>query len=184
MTTTERIEIPLSKTKLTRGLIGSVVFVLIGLWILIYQPAISNSVFINPLIKYGAAIACILFFGFVSIFYAKKLTDKKPGLIIDNTGITDNSSAVSVGHTPWTDIKYITTIKVVKQDFIILIVENPNNYINKQTNIIKRKTMEMNFKSYGSPINISANSLKSNFNELKSVLDNKLAEFKSKKPMT
>jgi hypothetical protein len=73
--------------------------------------------FDNPFVKYGAAIAAILFFGFGIFYFLRKLIDKKPGLIIDDNGIIDNSSAVSVGLIPWSDIEHISTTNVMKQKF-------------------------------------------------------------------
>lgn len=180
MTKSEKIEISLRKTKLIKGLTASIVFVLIGLWLLIYKPTTSNTVFNNSLVKYGAAIASIIFFGFGIFYFAKKLTDKKPGIVIDSTGILDNSSAISVGLIPWPNIIQFLTAKVMKQQFLIIIVDNPNNYIDKQTNFIKKKAMEYNLKTYGSPLAISANGLKCNLPELMTILENQLLEHKNK----
>jgi len=178
MTDIEKIELLLSKTKLTKGLIASIVFVLIGLWLLVYQPTTSNSLVNNPFVKYGAAIACVIFFGFGIFYFAKKLSDKKPGIVIDNDGIHDNSSAVSVGFIPWSNILQFVTTKVMKQEFLIIIVDNPATYIDQQTNFIKKKGMEYNFKTYGSPLAISANGLKCSLSELMTILEKKLLQHK------
>jgi hypothetical protein len=123
------INIPLSKGKLIKGLIGSIIFVLIGSWLLIYQPEIGNPIFDNPVVKYGASVASILFFGFGIIYFSIKITDKKPGIIIDDSGILDNSSAVSTGPIPWTDIERFSIVKVMKQEFLVIGVNNPEFYI-------------------------------------------------------
>ncbi len=170
----DKIEIALSKSKLTKGLVASIVFVALGLWILIYKPTVSNAMFDNPFVKYGAAIASILFFGFAIFYYSFKLTDKKPGIVIDDNGILDNSSAVAVGLIPWKDIKQFATAKVMKQEFLIIIVYNPEFYISRQTNIFKKKGMQYNLNNYGSPLAISANGLKSSLTELTEILDKEL----------
>ena len=182
MSTTEQIEIPLSKGKLTMLLIGSVIFIVIGLWFLISPPKINNPIFGNPTLILVSGIASILFFGFCAFFIFKKLQDDKAGLIIDETGITDNASGISAGHIPWTDIKEIKTRQVMNQKFLMIFVDNPNDYIRRQTNAIIRKAAEINFKNYGSPISISANTLKCNFDDLKNTLNKELNKNKTLQP--
>jgi hypothetical protein len=104
------------------------------------------------------------------IFHIKKLADSRPGLIIDYRGITDNTSGISAGFIPWSDIKEFKTARILNQKFIMVVVNNPENYIERQTNSIKRSAVTINFKSYGSPVSISANALKCNFSELERII--------------
>ena len=171
MLSKQSISIPLSKSKLTKGLIGSLLFMLASGWLLVYQPAISNPVFNNPLLKYGTAVLGILFFGFGMIYFSLKLADKKPGLIIDDDGLFDNSSAAAVGRIPWMNITRVVTTQVMNQQFLVIVVNNPEHYINEQHNAIKKKGMIYNFKHFGSPIAISAAGLKCNLRELLELLD-------------
>jgi hypothetical protein len=174
ITPTQKIEIPISKEKLIKLLIGSLVFVTIGLWFVIGKPTINNAIFSNPAVVFGMGIVSIVFSS-VSIFIMlKKLKDTKPGFVIDDTGVTDNSSAVSAGHIPWADITAIKTAQVFTQKFIIIIVNNPEDYINQQTSVLKRENMKMNLKSYGSPITITASTLKYNFTDLENILRERL----------
>ena len=164
---------------MTKMLIGSIAFVLIGLWLLIYQPSIGNPIFDNMLVKYGAAIASILFFGYTMLYSLKKLVDKKPGIVIDHTVIFYNSTAFSVGLSPWADIKQISRIKVMKQEFVIIGVSNPEHYISKQPNFLKRKSMEYNYRNYGSPLAVSANGLKCDVNELVGIFEKRLLDYRN-----
>lgn len=176
------VEIPLSKTKLTKGLLGSVAFVAIGLWILIYQPYIGNPVFDNVIIKYGASTAGIIFFGFLAFFFLKKISDKKPGLTINNEGIHDNSSATAIGLIPWHDITYFSISSVMSQQFLVIGLKDPERYIAAQTNLLKKKSFGLNYRNYGSPIVVSANTLEYNLYELKATLENKLTEQRGANP--
>jgi hypothetical protein len=47
-----------------------------------------------------------------------------------------------------------------KQHFVTVGLLNPDKYISNATNPLKRKLLQANAKSYGSPIHISANGLK------------------------
>lgn len=167
----QNISIPLSKSKLTKGLIGSLLFVLASLWILLYQPTVSNPIFNNPLLKYGAAVSGFLFFGFGIIYFSRKLAGKKPGLIIDDEGLFDNASAAAVGRIPWMNIIRVVTTQAMNQQFLVIVVNNPEHYINEQHNAIKKKGMIYNFKHLGSPIAIAAGGLKCNLRELLEILD-------------
>jgi len=173
------IEISSSKGKLTKALVTSLAFVLIGCWLVIYQPAVRNPAFNNPAVKTAVGVATILFFGIGVIYFSRKLFDKSPGIVIDEKGILDNSSAAAAGFIPWSDIKQFATAKLMKQEFLIIVVNNPEHYLSKQTNFLKKKGMEYNNKNYGSPLAISANGLNCNLKELTSILESKLSEYKT-----
>ncbi|MCW3107224.1 MAG: hypothetical protein JWQ09_1730, partial [Segetibacter sp.] len=51
MTETKRIEIALSKAKLVKLLIFSILFLIVGLWLIIKQPETRNAFFNNPIMK-------------------------------------------------------------------------------------------------------------------------------------
>lgn len=176
--TTEQIVIPLSKKKLILMLTGSIVFVILGLWFVLKPPTISNPIFGNHATIFIAGIASILFFGLCAVYLIIKLPDTKPGLIIDNIGLTDNSSGVSVGQILWSDIENIEVIEIHGQKLIMLQLINPQEYIDKQTSGFKRKMMQMNFNMYGTPLSISTNSLKIKSDELLKILSDKLNERK------
>jgi len=175
MTVDKQIEVPISKNKLILMILGSIIFIALGFWLIIVRPPVLffNKADSAP-IDLIVGIAGILFFGLCFVYIAKKLADNNPGLIINSDGITDNSSGVSAGLIPWKDINEITKETIANQDFLVIKVKNPEEYINRQTGLIKRKAMEMNYKSFGSPINISSNGLKCNFNELYQIINNSL----------
>lgn len=171
--TGQRIEIPLSKQKIILLLSGSIAFVAVGLWFVLSPPAIENTYWGNPVKMVIAGYASILFFGLCSFLLIRKLPDNRPGLILDNSGLTDNSSGISAGQIAWTDVANISVIEIHKQKLIKIHVKNPQEYISKQTNAFKRKLMEMNNNMYGTPFSISANGLKISFDELLKVLTDK-----------
>ena len=177
MTTSgQKIEIALSKKKIFLMLLGALAFVAIGLYFVISPPTIANSYRGNPTKIAIAGYASILFFGLCAFVLIKKLPDNKPGLIIDQTGLTDNSSGVSAGQILWSDIEDISVLEIHRQKIIMLQVRNPQDYIDKQTSGFKRKMMQMNYKMYGTPLSITSNGLKVSFDELLSTLTDKLKE--------
>jgi hypothetical protein len=174
----EIIEIPLSKRKLLKSLAACLLLFAGSAWILIFQPTTSNALFNSPLIKYGASSAGALLFGFGLILFTIKLFRGGKGLLIDVNGITDDSSLTGAGFVPWSEITHIVTTRVAKQEFLILMVKNPESYIERETNFLKRKTMQANYKHYFSPISITDKSLQTTLPELRDLLESHWKAYK------
>jgi hypothetical protein len=119
----------------------------------------------------------VAFFGLCLFFIFKKMFDKKYGLIIDKNGITDNSNAMSIGLVKWNDITGIKVLEVVNQKFIIINVSNPEYYIGLKKTGIGKMAMKANYKKYGSPISITANSLKLNFDGIKEIIEKQYEKY-------
>ena len=99
---------------------------------------------------------------------------KKPGLIIDERGITDNSNITSVGLIAWSDISAVQeAANEFKQKMIIVVVRNPEAYINKTNKM--RESRQIQYKQFGSPIVISASNLEYDTKELISMLSRRIA---------
>jgi hypothetical protein len=177
---TAPIEIPLSKKKLILLLAASMGFVAAGCWLLIDPPVLKNPFLGNPIVIFFVGIASVLFFGLCGFFIIRQLPVKKTGLIIDNNGLTDISSAVSVGQILWSDIEEISVVKIQRQRLILLKVKNAQAFIEKQPSGFKRKIMQMNLNMYGTPLSITANSLQIKFDDLLNMISQKLKEHHAK----
>ena len=180
MEDTSSIEIPLSKTKLTWLLLGSAIFIAIGILLLVNPSPLDPSEFCSPALARIIGLSAVAFFGLAGFFILKKRMDKTPGLILTEEGVFDNSSAVSVGFIPWSDVVEIAETRVLNQLFINLVVKNPQEYIDKQTSLFKRKALHVNYNSYGTVIGISANSLKIDYPALLDLVNKKYAAYNKK----
>jgi hypothetical protein len=182
----EQIEIRLSKRKLTLMLIGSAVFVVLGVSCATSPEKYRTIMFPNASLIFLTGIASIIFFGICAIAFIIKIADKRPGLIISDKGIFDNSSGVSGGFIPWSDIveigeteiKYSTLTRTRSKTLINIIVKNPQDYIDKQKSYFKRRLMQINYDSYNSVIGITSNGLQYNYAALKNLLKTKFEEYK------
>ena len=125
-----------------------------------------------------AGIAAVLFFGLCAVFISKKLFDKKVGLRIDEKGITDNSSATSVGLIDWADIQNIQTIKIASTKMLLVMTDKPEKYIDRTKNALSKHAMKANLKYYGTPLSVIPNSLKIKFDDLENLLINELRKRK------
>lgn len=168
----------MNKGKLRKQLVLSLVFVALGIWILLYRPEVSNGLFNRPVVKYGVAILCMLFFGAAVIFFLRKLGDKRPAILLTSEGLVDHSNAVSVGLIPWKDVAGVEQLRVLRQEFLIIKVVNPQDYLAKPMNYFKRASLQYNFRHYGSPLAITANTLRVSLPDLQSMIEMKLAEFR------
>jgi hypothetical protein len=166
----QQIEIQLSKIKLVLAVVGSLIFVGLGFWFVISPPSPQHFHRYSPTTILVAGYASIIFFGFCAVILIRKLPDNRPGLIIEEEGITDNSSGISSGKVLWSDISKISIIEIRNQRLILLQVNNPYDYINRQTNKFEKKLMEINYNRYGTPLSLTSNGLKISFNELHKLL--------------
>jgi hypothetical protein len=169
-TSGQRLEIPASKSKIILMLLAALAFVAVGLWFVISPPAISNSFWGDPTKIAIVGYASIIVFGLCAFWLIRKIPDSKPALVIDDTGLVDNSGFVSAGEISWSDIEGISVIEIQRQKLIMVHVKNPKLYIERQTSVFKRKSMELNNKMYGTPISITANGLKISFESLWTIL--------------
>ncbi len=167
------IEIPLSKNKLILAVVGSMLFVLLGVWLFVSADSFGQSstpLLRNPLVVQSAAVLAVLCFGVFAVVGIKKLFDKNIGLALDASGLFDNSSAVSVGFVDWNDVTRIETQQVMSTKFVLIHVQDPGKYIARADSAVKAKLMQSNTQMYGTPIAITANTLKCDFAELERLI--------------
>ena len=176
MNTQDVIIIPLSKTRISWFFIGSLFFTALGIWFITAPPEIRHPLLGNSTLIFVAGLSSLLLFGIMSVLYAVKLFQKAPGLIIDQAGITDNASGISAGLIRWEDLEKISVMELRKQKLLMLYVHNPQYYIERQRNGIKRKIMQINYNSFATPISISTNGLRCKFEELHTVLKHYMAK--------
>ncbi|MFT3844076.1 MAG: STM3941 family protein [Lacibacter sp.] len=170
-----KIEIPLSKTKILLLLIGSSAFVVFGVLFII-----TPEKFVSPIMRSSeiiriVGVAGVLFFGATGVYGIRKMFDKKVGLTIDDNGITDNTNATSIGLIRWTEIIEIRRTQVMSTKFLLIYIKDPIKTLEKVTGM-KRKLMESNMKVYGTPISVTSTTLKYNFDDLEKLLKERFIE--------
>lgn len=163
------IKIPLSKTKIVLLLVAALAFVFAGAWGII-DPEKFTSIRYSDNFIFIIGIVSVLFFGLAAVFITLKMFSKKPGLILNDSGIIDNSNATSVGLIEWKDITGMRRLEIASSKILIIETANPEKYIQRSKNIISKKAMKANNKMYGSPLAIISNSLKIKFSELERLI--------------
>lgn len=159
--------IPLSRTKLFLLLLGGLVFVAMGAWMLSLEEAeiLALRRLSNPTLFRGVAMVALAG-GVLCIFFAiRKMRDQRPGLVLSAEGIHDNSSGVAAGLIPWSDITGFTVFEMHRTKMLIVLVKDTEKYL-QRGNAVQRALHRANTGMVGSPIAISANTLKIGFAEL------------------
>jgi len=154
--------IRLSKKKLVLVILGTAAFVGVSIWI--WLIAESQDLY-GPRFLKSVALVGGVFFGFCGCYAVKKVFDTRPGLIIDSTGIVDNSSSVSAGRIRWCEISAVRVAVISGQKLLVINLIEPQKYL-ARSGFLKRKLSGASVWITGSPINISSNSLCLNFDEL------------------
>ncbi len=174
-----KIEIALSKNKLIANLIGSIVFLSVGILIFLNANIYGNEPDnIAPTMVKGICMVCILFFGITGWISIKKYFSRDFGLAIDSSGIIDHSNASSIGLIEWEDIAEISTKNVLFSKFLLIKIKSPEKYIGKAKSKMQAKLLQSNMKIYGTPISINSSTLKFDFETMEQLVNERFRQYK------
>jgi len=159
--------IQFNKVKIIVLTLAAFALVVLGSWLLSMDTSTRDSQgkIISPIPAYGVGIVLVIFFGWCCFIGVKKLFDKSPGLIISSEGILDNSTGVAAGIIPWSEVVGIGEYEHKNQKFISIQVKDPEKYVNNGNALI-RMANQANLNMCGTPVNISAKSLKISYHDL------------------
>ena len=159
--------IKLSRAKNTLLVLGSCAFIALGLWMALMSDAEIEAQrrYNNPVFIHAIGWAAAVFAALCGSIGIRKLIDRKPGLILSNAGLTDNSSGFSAGFIPWSDIAGFAVYTVQKQRLLVVLLNEPEKYINIG-GTLRRNANRINYKMAGSPVSLISNSLVIKFDEL------------------
>ncbi|MEO0777628.1 MAG: STM3941 family protein [Bacteroidota bacterium] len=166
----EKIEIPLSKTKIFWQLAGAVIAVLLSVQLVLYPQywgatSLGMSVFLR-----GLGMLSLIFCGAGGLFMLQKLLDNKAGLIIDERGIVNNTHGADLGLIEWADITRIDKMEVARTKFFMLRTNRPTKYIKRAKSGFQKRSLRITYQMYGSPLSIISASLKIRFVDLENLL--------------
>ena len=122
-------------------------------------------------------IVVIIFFGFTALIYLKMILSTKPVISISEKGICDN---VFFGLIEWENVAGFRKVRVQKQDYILILLETPEKYIEK-FNFFKQKWLNFNLRQYGTPVMIHTGNLKIEQEELLNIVRKEWTEYKRNK---
>lgn len=120
------------------------------------------------------AFACVR-----AYYYLAK--EQFTAMYISDEGIIDLSTGHSIGTILWKDveqIKLMDEIGAMERKYIVLKLKNPTEYIQRERNRSKRRTLELKLQYYGSPICFSNRALNCTFIELYQAVNSKYIQYR------
>lgn len=132
------------------------------------------------LLTIGAVSLFISLFCFMGFYRLKK--EKFTAMYISDEGINDISTGNDIGTVLWKDVENIKIMSEIGNPkggkYIVLKIKNPDEYIHREPNRSKRRTLELKLQYYGSPICFSNRALNCTFEQLKDAVFLKYNQYK------
>jgi hypothetical protein len=159
--------------------VGSCIFVAIGISLALFPDRFLSRY--PESVVFSTGIICTLFFSACAIASLRILLFKKIALSITATGIVINPGKKRTTALQWNEISGFKEINVATQKFIAVMLANPANRLEAETNGFSKRMLNYNFKNYGSPYCFSANAYDTNHKALLSTLNEALHQYNSNK---
>jgi hypothetical protein len=141
-----------SRTKGLASLVGCALFVVASLAIIAQGSALTFVV----------GVAGLLTFAGFGIAWTVLLLRSGPGLVVDDTGFDDNSSAVAVGQVLWADVTTISERRVFGTLLLVVDVRDPEAYLARLGGLA-RLAATANGRWFGSPVILTSVGLRTSF---------------------
>lgn len=155
---------PKKKMGLILGMFLSLLLAIIFFYIFLNLDRMPGKVL--TLILFLASVG-MLFFNIVAFFVLKK--ENFIGFFISAEGLNDISTGNNYGVVYWKDItkiRIVDDIEHPKFKYIVVKVKDPQQYIDREPLIVKKRTLMLKYHYYGSPICFSNRGLSCSFEEL------------------
>ncbi len=151
----EAIIIPTKKSAILLGVLISAIFIGIGIVMLNTEPSRRySSTFLHTWGFFGTA-----FFGLGFLYFLKRLCENKPGLILDETGLWNNSSIISSHTIKWSELRGVRLRTIGKEKILLLNFKEKESFI-KRFNLIERFLLRLNMSMSKSSFAISTRTRK------------------------
>ena len=157
-TASNELVIPPSRIRLVGTLLGALAFVALGALMMVVEMR-------QGLFAKFVGLVAIVFFGAIAISVLKHLVTLGPAIIINEKGIVDNSSGVSVGFIAWEDIAEVREYTFENQTFLGIMPKDLDKLLAKQPKW-KRTAIRANLKLGAAPVNIPQAMLGVNVSDL------------------
>jgi len=166
----ESVGIQLDKRKLSLIFLLLFIFSIIGFCFLFFPESFTSTQYDSTeFIRIIGLVAGLLFVP-VLVILGKKIGNPQFGLLINEEGIVDNGTGSSIGLVAWDDIIKLQMIGVPASKMLLIIVREPQQYINQVNSRFARFFLKLNNRIYGSPIVIPTSTLKIEVTELETVV--------------
>jgi hypothetical protein len=180
MTPEAPIEIARNKRNLAYYLAAGLIVLVFGLFIILDPGLFKPHQFQSTFIVVATGSAIMVAAGIYSYIMAVRISSVFPGMIVSDKDIYDHTGSPGDGLINWSDITEIREASIRGKRFLTIVVKNPQTYIDRQKNPVKRSGLVRLNVNYGSPIQIAASDLDFDFESLKALLQTGLDRHKGK----
>lgn len=147
--------------KMSAVLAGASAFVALGVSFAVYREEWGVSTVLIAVCTYVG----VPFFGLCAIYALYRLIARRPSVVIDEQGITDNASSVAVGLIRWEEIAEVFTYDYMGQQFLGIVPTDAESVL-ARANPLSRMLSRASHGLIGAPINISSVALPISVDEL------------------
>jgi hypothetical protein len=146
------------------GIVLSIVFI-IGGSAFLFNPKILGDHPFKDEAMFAISLTIVIIFLALLIFLSYKIIKKTVGLIINDEGIHEQISALSVGVVRWDEMSGFGVKKQIGVPFIVIYLKDKEEFMNRFSGL-KKATIKKNAESFGTPVAISTVMLKMKKDEL------------------
>lgn len=145
----EEIFIPINRKRM---LFMTILYSILGLgaFLTVYYLG-ENQEWLSPTVFKVASVVILFFFMVVAGTFAKNLRNKSAGVLINKSGIEDNTSSIAMGLIKWGDITEISVEKKAMSNQLLIQIKKPKKYIEKAPNSAVKRLLSNNLANYGTP---------------------------------
>lgn len=171
------MEIPFRKSKNISIYIAGSLLVLVALFFIFMPPTTTHPVLGSP--TFFGILAGLLLAAAWKMFQTawRRIKSKKPGMRVDEKGIEDFSSRINQGLLLWKDVDKFEIKEVVSSKFIVVYLNDPEQYINQQRDGWRKNQLIDRYKSYGSPFCVTTSALETNTKSLFELLEEQKSNY-------
>jgi len=162
-----------SRAKGVACVVGCALFIVASLAIVAQGSAISLVV---------GAVGLLTFAGF-GIGWIALLLRSGPGLVVDDDGFDDRSSAAAVGRVPWADVTSLSRRSIGGTALLVVKVREPEAYLTR-LGLLARLAASANLRWLGSPVVVASVPLKTDFAGLSRLLSEGFERYHLRGPET
>ena len=150
-----QVAVERSRAKGLASILGCAVFIVASLAIIAQGSALTLVV---------GALGLLTFAGF-GIGWIVLLLRAGPGLVVDDTGFSDHSSALAVGRVLWSDVTSVSERSVARTPLVVVNLREPKAYV-ARLGRLGRVAATANRHLVGSPVVIASVGLKTSSSSL------------------
>lgn len=149
------------KIRLAALALTCLAFVVLGVWIMVTEPPHFDGFDRSVLGVIDVVIGsqAVLFFGGGLVVIMRMILQREPALELTDEGFVDRSSLVAAGFVPWSDVVGLRQYDTFGQRFLVVKVADPKKYVQRH-GMVPRFFATMNVKMVGSPVSLTANSMR------------------------